>query len=158
MVTIPEHMRAYQLIGHGGPEMLRFVPDAPTPKTNTGEVLIHLGAAGLNNTDINTRVGWYSEGDGQPKDASWGGGTIQFPRIQGADICGIVVEVGEGADTALAPVHLPTGVRRGLTGGAFCGCCPYRLLVGSISSRCFVGHPVTSVVSGQASRGSCWCV
>lgn len=101
MVTIPEHMRAYQLIGHGGPEMLRFVPDAPTPKTSSGEVLIHVGAAGLNNTDINTRVGWYSKGDAQAEDASWGGGTIQFPRIQGADICGIVVEVGEGADTAL---------------------------------------------------------
>ena len=101
MVTIPEHMRAYQLIGHGGPEMLRLVPDAPTPKTSIGEVLIHVGAAGLNNTDINTRVGWYSKGDGQAEDASWGGGAIQFPRIQGADICGIVVEVGEGADTAL---------------------------------------------------------
>ena len=101
MVTIPEHMRAYQLIGHGGPEMLRLVPDAPTPKTSIGEVLIQVGAAGLNNTDINTRVGWYSKGDGQAEDASWGGGAIQFPRIQGADICGIVVEVGEGADTAL---------------------------------------------------------
>ena len=101
MVTIPEHMRAYLLIGHGGPEMLRLVPDAPTPKTSIGEVLIHVGAAGLNNTDINTRVGWYSKGDAQAEDASWGGGTIQFPRIQGADICGIVVEVGEGADTAL---------------------------------------------------------
>ena len=101
MVAIPAHMRAYQLIGHGGPEMLRLVPDAPTPKTSVGEVLIHVGAAGLNNTDINTRVGWYSKGDGQAEDASWGGGTIQFPRIQGADICGIVVEVGEGADIAL---------------------------------------------------------
>ncbi|OUV59838.1 MAG: alcohol dehydrogenase [Cellvibrionales bacterium TMED122] len=101
MVTIPEHMRAYQLIGHGGPEMLRLVTDGPTPKTRVGEVLIHVGAAGLNNTDINTRVGWYSKGDAQAEDASWGGGTVQFPRIQGADICGIVVEVGEGADTAL---------------------------------------------------------
>ena len=100
-MTIPAHMRAYQLIGHGGPEMLRLVPDAPTPKTSIGEVLIHVGAAGLNNTDINTRVGWYSKGDGQAEDASWGGGAIQFPRIQGADICGTVVEVGEGADTAL---------------------------------------------------------
>jgi len=101
MVTIPEHMRAYQLIGHGGPEMLRLIPDAPIPKTSIGEVLIHVGAAGLNNTDINTRVGWYSKGDGQAGDASWGGGALQFPRIQGADICGIVVEVGEGADTTL---------------------------------------------------------
>ena len=78
MVTIPEHMRAYLLIGPGGPEMLRLVPDAPTPKTSIGEVLIHVGAAGLNNTDINTRVGWYSKGDAQAEYASWGGGTIQF--------------------------------------------------------------------------------
>ena len=75
--------------------------DRRHPKTSNKEVLIQIGAAGLNNTDINTRVGWYSKGGAQAEDASWGGGAIQFLRIQGADICGTVVEVGEGADTAL---------------------------------------------------------
>jgi NADPH:quinone reductase-like Zn-dependent oxidoreductase len=63
--------------------------------------LIRVGAAGVNNTDINTRVGWYSKGDGDTEDASWGGQALSFPRIQGADICGEVVGVGDGADRGL---------------------------------------------------------
>lgn len=64
----------------------------------------------MNNTDINTRIGWYSKsvtsetnaggatgfGSIDDDDASWSGTTLQFPRIQGADICGHIVEVGAG--------------------------------------------------------------
>ena len=101
MTSIPEKMRAIQLIGHGGVEMLRLHRDMPTPTPSTGEVLIKTAAAGLNNTDINTRIGWYSKGDGDAEDASWGGQALQFPRVQGADICGTVMDVGAGADGAL---------------------------------------------------------
>jgi len=101
MTSIPEKMRAIQLIGHGGVEMLRLHRDMPTPTPSIGEVLIKTAAAGLNNTDINTRIGWYSKGDGDAEDASWGGQALQFPRVQGADICGIVMDVGAGADGAL---------------------------------------------------------
>lgn len=101
MTSIPEKMRAIQLIGHGGVEMLRLHRDMPTPTPSTGEVLIKTAAAGLNNTDINTRIGWYSKGNGDAEDASWGGQALQFPRVQGADICGIVMDVGAGADGAL---------------------------------------------------------
>jgi NADPH:quinone reductase-like Zn-dependent oxidoreductase len=94
-------MRAIQLIGHGGVEMLRLRRDMPTPTPSTGEVLIKTAAAGLNNTDINTRIGWYSKGNGDAEDASWGGQALQFPRVQGADICGTVMDVGAGADGAL---------------------------------------------------------
>ena len=101
MTSIPEKMRAIQLIGHGGVEMLRLHRDMPTPTPSIGEVLIKTAAAGLNNTDINTRIGWYSKGNGDAEDASWGGQALQFPRVQGADICGTVMDVGAGADGAL---------------------------------------------------------
>ena len=97
MTSIPEKMRAIQLIGHGGSEMLRLNREMPTPTPSTDEVLIKTAAAGLNNTDINTRIGWYSKGDGDAEDASWGGQALEFPRVQGADICGTVVDVGAGA-------------------------------------------------------------
>jgi len=55
-------------------------------------------AAGLNNTDINTRTAWYSKDDNADSDASWSGNALSFPRIQGADVCGHIVAVGEGVD------------------------------------------------------------
>ncbi|MEE3215420.1 MAG: zinc-binding dehydrogenase, partial [Pseudomonadota bacterium] len=53
---------------------------------------------GVNNTDINTRLAWYSKGDGDSEDASWSGQPLRFPRIQGADVCGRIVAVGRGVD------------------------------------------------------------
>jgi len=38
---------------------------------------------------------WYSKSGGADTDASWSGNTIHFPRIQGADVCGRIVGVGE---------------------------------------------------------------
>jgi len=108
---IPETMNAVILKGHGGLDRLEFREDWPTPRPGPGEVLIKVGACGLNNTDINTRSGWYSkdvtEGTtggayaGVGNDGTWGGGGITFPRVQGADVCGTVVELGEGVDTGL---------------------------------------------------------
>ena len=102
-------MRAVALTGHGGLDMLEFRDDWPKPKAGPGEALIRVGACGLNNTDVNTRLAWYSKGvSGQgaegavPDDASWGGAAVPFPRIQGADVCGVVERVGAGADPALA--------------------------------------------------------
>jgi NADPH:quinone reductase-like Zn-dependent oxidoreductase len=65
-----------------------------------GEALIRVAAAGVNNTDINTRVGWYSKGDNDADDASWTGEPLRFPRIQGIDACGHIAAVGEGVDPA----------------------------------------------------------
>ena len=96
-----ETMRAMSLTAHGGPEALVYRTDVPVPVPGRSEVLIKVGAAGVNNTDINTRIGWYSKGEGDEQDASWGGQALSFPRIQGADICGEVVGVGEGADSRL---------------------------------------------------------
>jgi Zn-dependent alcohol dehydrogenase len=36
-------------------------PTGHAPIPRPGEVLIKVGACGLNNTDVNTRTGWYSK-------------------------------------------------------------------------------------------------
>lgn len=95
-----ETMRGVALTGHGGPECLVWREDLPRPEPKTGEVLIRVAAAGVNNTDINTRVGWYSKGDNDAADAGWTGEALQLPRIQGIDACGYIVAVGDGVDTA----------------------------------------------------------
>lgn len=107
-------MRAVLLTGHGGYENLVYRADVPVPSISPGDVLIEVAAAGVNNTDVNTRIGWYSrdvraateEGAGvgfsgaTPEDSSWTGARITFPRIQGADCCGRIVAIGEGVDEA----------------------------------------------------------
>lgn len=108
-------MAAVLLTGHGGLEKLEYVEDYPTPSPGTGEVLIKVGACGLNNTDINTRTAWYSKNvgegitdqggkcgyaDADPTEASWGSARLTFPRIQGADAVGRIVAVGKNVATS----------------------------------------------------------
>ena len=112
--TLPDTMVGVQLTGHGGFEMLQYRDDLALPVPDSGEVLIRVGAAGINNTDINTRIAWYSKavtgdtnsgGEGgfeqaDDADGSWSGEALEFPRIQGADCCGKIVAVGDGVDAA----------------------------------------------------------
>ncbi|MCF1708490.1 zinc-binding dehydrogenase [Tabrizicola sp. J26] len=86
-------MSGVQLVRHGGPEALVWREDIPVPHPGPGEVLVRVLAAGVNATDINTRVGWYGKGE----EAGWSG-AIAFPRIQGSDLCGRVVALGEGVE------------------------------------------------------------
>lgn len=86
------------LVGHGGPEMLELRDDLAVPSPEKGEVLVRVFAAGVNNTDINTRNGWYSKGVQDGDDASWNGEAFLFPRIQGADVCGEIVATGDGVN------------------------------------------------------------
>jgi NADPH:quinone reductase-like Zn-dependent oxidoreductase len=111
---LPHTMTGVQMTGYGGLDKLHYRHDLPVPQPAAGEVLIKVGAAALNNTDINTRIGWYSKevsgdtnsgaADGfaeiEQAEASWSGGALQLPRIQGADCCGTVVAVGAGVDPA----------------------------------------------------------
>jgi NADPH:quinone reductase-like Zn-dependent oxidoreductase len=102
-------MKAVLLKGHGGTDQLELRDDVPTPAPAPGEVLVHISAAAINNTDINTRVGWYSKtvvaatgsthatGAGV-SDSGWAGDALSFPRIQGADACGHIVAVGPDVD------------------------------------------------------------
>jgi len=91
-------MRGVRLTAHGGPENLEFRDDISVPTPGHLDVLIRVAAAGVNNTDINTRIAWYSKQDAGADDASWSGEPITFPRIQGADVCGRVVAVGSSID------------------------------------------------------------
>jgi NADPH:quinone reductase-like Zn-dependent oxidoreductase len=75
-------------------EKLELRNDIKVPQPGSREVLICVAAAGVNNTDINTRIAWYSKKEGASDDASWSGTPLQFPRIQGADVCGRIVAVG----------------------------------------------------------------
>ena len=105
MPDIPATMRAVVLTGHGGLDKLEIRDDWPTPVPGPDEVLIRVGACGLNNTDVNTRSGWYSKTVDQAttggaydevaeEDPTWGGRPLTFPRIQGADPVGRVVAMG----------------------------------------------------------------
>ncbi|MEP7045089.1 MAG: zinc-binding dehydrogenase [Ilumatobacteraceae bacterium] len=92
-------MMAVLLTGHGGFECLDVRDDVAVPAPAAGEVLVRVAAAGVNNTDINTRIGWYaSESSASSSDPAigWSGDVPAFPRIQGADACGCVVAVGPG--------------------------------------------------------------
>ena len=102
---IPKVMSGVYLRGHGGPEVLDWRTDIPVPAPGPGEVLVRVLAAGVNNTDINTRTGWYSRTVTGATDASGAGeveaggyaGALNFPLIQGGDLCGEVVARGDGA-------------------------------------------------------------
>ena len=94
MTEIPKKMRGVWLTGHGGFEKLDIRNDIPVPIPGSQEVLVRVVAAGVNNTDINTRTAWYSKRGSSSEDASWSGRSINFPLIQGADICGHIVAVG----------------------------------------------------------------
>jgi len=102
-------MKAVVTTGNGGYDRLVY-RDVPLPQPRAGEVLLQVLAAGVNNTEINTRLGWYSKtvttdtGSAaaaeeqqavQKADGGWSAAT-PFPFIQGTDCCGRVVAVGPG--------------------------------------------------------------
>jgi NADPH:quinone reductase-like Zn-dependent oxidoreductase len=107
-------MKAIVTMGSGGYEKLVY-KDVPTPELGQGEVLVKVLAAGVNNTEINTRLGWYSasvngstdetlESNEQlttsRADGGWNDQT-PFPFIQGTDCCGLVVDVAKDVDRNL---------------------------------------------------------
>ncbi|WGV16236.1 alcohol dehydrogenase family protein [Fuscovulum ytuae] len=102
-------MMAIVTTGTGGYERLE-VRQVPVPVPGAGEVLLQVLAAGVNNTDINTRLGWYAGSvtagteetvaDPEREGGGWTGAT-PFPLIQGADCCGRVVSVGPGGKGSL---------------------------------------------------------
>jgi NADPH:quinone reductase-like Zn-dependent oxidoreductase len=100
-------MMAVVTTGTGGYDRLDY-RQVPIPVPGPGEVLLAVGAAGINNTDINTRLGWYAASVKQGTSATsiqddrqeggWNG-SVPFPLIQGADCCARVVSVGPGGDS-----------------------------------------------------------
>lgn len=127
--TIPATMRAVVTTGNGGYDQLVY-QDVPVPELGPGEVLVQVLAAGINNTEINTRLGWYSatvtsstedaaaatrELVTPRVDGGWSEPT-PFPLIQGTDCCGRVVSVAPdvggsilGARVLVRPCMRPFG-------------------------------------------------
>ena len=109
-------MKAVVTTGNGGYEKLVY-RDVPIPVLAPAEVLLQVLAAGVNNTEINTRLGWYSakvttgtealtsvENELQAAKTQGDGGwneATPFPFIQGTDCCGRVVGVAPGGDEDL---------------------------------------------------------
>ena len=107
-------MMAVVTTGNGGYDKLVY-REVPVPVPGPDEILLRVLAAGMNNTEINTRIGWYSAsvaGDTgavadaqagaaeQKSDGGWNRAT-PFPFIQGTDCCGRVVETGQGVEEAV---------------------------------------------------------
>ncbi|MBA3910958.1 MAG: alcohol dehydrogenase [Rhodobacter sp.] len=107
-------MKAVVTMGNGGYDQLVYC-DVARPTPGPTEVLVQVRAAGMNNTEINTRLGWYSSSVNkstaeaseaeqvaptQKADGGWNAAT-PFPFIQGTDCCGIVTEVGLAANRLL---------------------------------------------------------
>ncbi len=109
-------MKAIVTMENGGYEQLVY-KDVPIPELASGEVLLQVLAAGVNNTEINTRLGWYSSavtagtealsadeeekaGAKEQADGGWNEAT-PFPFIQGTDCCGRLVAVAPGEDESL---------------------------------------------------------
>ena len=102
MSNVPKTMRAVLLTAHGGPERLEYREDVPTPIPAPGEVLVRVGACGINNTDIWVREGAYGSEDDPGAVSSWRRGrSLDFPVIQGADIAGRIAAVGDDVDGAI---------------------------------------------------------
>ena len=112
MTKLPTKMKAVVLHEHGGMDALKYHTDWPVPAVGADQVLIRVGACGMNNTDVNTRTGWYSKSvtgatdstgaaGTDDADPTWGGAPIGLPRIQGADTVGVVVAAGVCADQSL---------------------------------------------------------
>ncbi len=59
LTNCPNTMKAVVTTGNGGYDKLIY-RDVPVPEIGPGEVLIRVLGAGINNTEINTRLGWYS--------------------------------------------------------------------------------------------------
>ncbi|WP_206052282.1 NAD(P)H-quinone oxidoreductase [Nioella ostreopsis] len=81
-MNLPETMRAVEIAGSGGPEVLRPV-DVPVPTPGAGQILIAVDYAGVNRPDALQRAGSYAP----PPDAS---------PLPGLEAAGTVAAVGPG--------------------------------------------------------------
>jgi NADPH:quinone reductase-like Zn-dependent oxidoreductase len=79
-----DDMKAVQFAEYGGPEVLHVV-DVAEPHAGAGQIRVVVRAAGVNPVDWKIRSGAYAQV--MP---------IELPSIPGADVAGVVDEVGDG--------------------------------------------------------------
>ncbi|MCL4747233.1 MAG: zinc-binding dehydrogenase [Burkholderiaceae bacterium] len=97
-------MHAVRYHRFGGLDELRY-EEVPTPSPAPGEVLVRVGACGVNRVDILSR-----EGQTPYK--------TPFPHISGSDVAGIVADLGEGVE------GIELGCRVAVLPNLSCGECP----------------------------------
>lgn len=105
-------MYAVVTVGEGGYDKLQYREDVVIPKiAEDTDIIVKVLAAGVNNTDINTRLGWYSKkvssetsesvadvgGVKEKEDGGWNEKT-PWPLVQGTDCCGSIHDMGKGVD------------------------------------------------------------
>lgn len=120
-------MKAVLFRQHGGPEVLEYTTDFPTPEPKLGEALIRLRAAALNRVDITVRKGWP-------------GLRLELPHINGADGAGEVAALGEGASGFKVGDHVVINANLG------CGKCDY--CVSGWDNMCREWHLLGETVRG----------
>jgi NADPH2:quinone reductase len=100
-MSIPETMRVVEIAAPGGPEQLRLAT-RPVPRPGSGEVLVHVAAAGINRPDVMQRQGRYPP----PPGAS---------DIPGMEVAGTVVALGPN----VAGVSIGDEITALLPGGGY---------------------------------------
>jgi len=101
MASLPDVMIAAVTTAHGGWDVIEIRSDRPRPQPGSGEALVRVAAAAVNNTDIWSREGAYGTAEDPDAVAGWRGVPLDFPLIQGGDISGTVAAVGDDVDRAL---------------------------------------------------------
>lgn len=102
-------MHAVALNGHGGPEVLRLVDDAPVPLPGAGELLIRVSASGVNRPDVLQRLGQYPV----PPGAS---------PLPGLEVAGVIAG-GDAAALSAAGFALGDRVCALVAGGGYAQWC-----------------------------------
>lgn len=103
-------MKAVRFHENGGPEVLRY-EDAPEPEIGPTEVLVRVQATALNHLDLQIRQNQF-------------GRAQRLPHILGADIAGVVEQVGQSVG------HVRAGEEVVVAPGVGCGVC----------QQCFAGQ------------------
>jgi len=107
-VLMRKMMKAVRLHAFGGPEVLVH-EDAPRPACKPGELLVRVGAVGLNPPD------WYLREGYKMLPPEWRP-QVSFPLIPGTDVSGVVEAVGDEVegfspgDQVYAMVRFPEGL------------------------------------------------
>lgn len=78
-------MKAAQISGYGGQDVIKITADAPQPSAAKGQVLVEVHAAGVNPFDITVR-------EGHARQMA----ELNFPATLGGDFTGVVSELAEG--------------------------------------------------------------
>jgi NADPH2:quinone reductase len=117
---IPSTMRVVEIAEAGGPEVLR-ITERPVPEPGKEEVLVKVGAAGVNRPDVMQRLGMYPPPPGAPDIPGLEiAGTVvalgaDAGRVQeGESVCALVAGGGY-ADYCVAPASLCLPIPEGLS-------------------------------------------